>query len=148
VWAFTTDLPGPHKTYAELAPVAPIGAQRAKVKSAIRDLVPLSGTPLYAATRAAAQQMTATLDPDAINAVVVLTDGKNEYPQDTDLAGLVHDLGAGTSEGGLRVFSIAYGNGADLSTLRKISQASNAAAYDATDAATISKVFTAVISNF
>lgn len=148
VWAFTTDLPGPHKTYAELAPVAPIGAQRAKVKSAIRDLVPLSGTPLYAATRAAAQQMTATLDPNAINAVVVLTDGKNEYPQDTDLAGLVHDLGAGTSEGGLRVFSIAYGNGADLTTLRKISQASNAAAYDATDAATISKVFTAVISNF
>jgi Ca-activated chloride channel family protein len=148
VWAFTTDMSGGHKTYAQLAPVAPIGGQRTKIKRVIQDLIPLDGTPLYAAIRAAASKMRSTADPDAINAVVVLTDGKNEYPQDTDLSGLVRDLGAGASEDGLRVFCIAYGDGADLGTLKKISQASNAAAYDATNPATISDVFTDVISNF
>ena len=147
VWAFTTDLPG-GKVYTQLAPVAPLGSQRAKVTSAVSSLTPLSGTPLYAATRAAVEHMATGFDPDKINAVVLLTDGKNEYPADTNLTGLVRDLGAGQGENTLRVFSIAYGEGADLATLKKISEASDAAAYDATDAESIDKVFTAVISNF
>ena len=79
---------------------------------------------------------------------VVLTDGRNEYPADTDLTGLVRELGGGSSEAALRVFTIAYGEGADLETLRQISAASNAAAYDATRPESIDKVFTAVLSNF
>ena len=85
---------------------------------------------------------------EAINAVVVMTDGRNEYNPDNNLERVVDELGAGSGETKLRVFSIAYGQGADLATLRKISQASNAAAYDATDPASISRVFTAVLSNF
>ena len=148
VWAFTTDLPTESRIYAELVPVAPVGTQRNKIASAVKNLIPLAGTPLYAATRAAAADMNAHLDPDKINAVVVLTDGKNEYTGDTDLKGLVRELGNGTSETALRVFTIAYGDGADLDTLRTISEASNAAAYDATNPASITKVFTAVLSNF
>ncbi len=79
---------------------------------------------------------------------MVLTDGRNEYTPDNDLDGLVDQLGGGGSESTLRVFSIAYGEGADLGTLQQISEASNAAAYDATDPQNIDKVFTAVLSNF
>jgi Ca-activated chloride channel family protein len=85
---------------------------------------------------------------DKINAVVVLTDGRNEYPGDNDLDGLVRQLAGYASEDPLRVFSIAYSSGADLDVLRKISEASQAAAYDATDPESIDKVLTAVISNF
>jgi Ca-activated chloride channel homolog len=46
------------------------------------------------------------------------------------------------------VFTIAYGGDADLSVLERIAEATNAAAYDASDPATINKVFTSVISNF
>jgi Ca-activated chloride channel homolog len=146
VWVFTTDLHG--KNYSQLVPVAPIKDNRGAIVKSVKTLTPLSGTPLYSAVRSAAKEMNATYDPDAINAVVVMTDGRNEYTGDMNLGRVVNELGNGSSEARLRVFSIAYGDGADLKTLRKISEASNAAAYDATDPASISKVFTAVLSNF
>ncbi|GAA1933875.1 substrate-binding and VWA domain-containing protein [Nocardioides marmoribigeumensis] len=151
LWAFTTDLDGEEQIYRELEPVLPISRQRDDLRRSIRSLTPLNGTPLYAAIRAAVGTMGTSLDADKINAVVVLTDGRNEYPADTDLAGLVRQLGGGSSESpdtSLRVFTIAYGEGADLETLRQISAASNAAAYDATRPESIDKVFTAVLSNF
>lgn len=147
VWAFTTGI-GTDGVHAELVPVAPIREQRQEIESAVSSLTPLSGTPLYAATRAAVAEMSGELDPEKINAVVLLTDGRNEYPGDTDLDGLVAQLGGGSTEARLRVFSIAYGDGADLDTLTEISEASSAAAYDATKPESIDRVFTAVLSNF
>jgi Ca-activated chloride channel family protein len=46
------------------------------------------------------------------------------------------------------VFTIAYGRQADFDTLEQIAESTNAAAYDASNPATINKVFTAVVSNF
>ena len=48
----------------------------------------------------------------------------------------------------MRVFAIGYGKGANREVLEQITDASNAAYYSASDPATITKVFTAVISNF
>ena len=48
----------------------------------------------------------------------------------------------------MRVFPIAYGKQADKATLKRIAEASNSAMYDASDPTTITKVFTAVVSNF
>ena len=45
-----------------------------------------------------------------------MTDGKNEYPDDNDLDGLIRQLGDQALEGGVRVFTIAYGKDADLDT--------------------------------
>ena len=91
--------------------------------------------------------MNSSADPDSINAVVLLTDGRNEYT-DNDLDGLISQLSSSSLEDGVRVFSIAYGADADLDTLKRISEASRAAAYDARDAANITKVFANVLSNF
>jgi Ca-activated chloride channel family protein len=106
------------------------------------------GTALYATTRAATDAVRSTFDRDKINAVVLLTDGKNEYPQDNNLESLVTDLDSESSDTSVRVFPIAYGAQADLGVLRSIASASRAAAYDASDPATIDKVLTAVLSNF
>lgn len=149
VWSFTTEMGSDGKQVtAPMAEIAPIGTQRAAIEKAVSRLTPLGGTPLYAATRKATQEMAAGLDPSKINAVVLLTDGRNEYPQDNNLDGLLDALGDGSVEAKLRVFSIAYGEGADLATLSKISNASGAKAYDATNPANIAAVFTAVLSNF
>ena len=86
--------------------------------------------------------------PDTINAVVVMTDGNNENPEDDDLDGLIRELDQQALEDGVRVFTIAYGQDADLETARRLSEASRAAAYDATDPLTIDSVFTNVLSNF
>ena len=148
VWAFTTDMAGPNSNYRQLVGVAPIGTQRSKIERTVKSLIPLQGTPLYAATRAAADFMDSKCDDDVICAVVLLTDGRNEYAGDNDLGSLLDRLGGGSTETPLRVFSIAYGDGADLETLQKISQASHAAAYDARNPEKIHKVFTDVLSNF
>jgi len=148
LWVFTTNLDSPQAYRKELVPVGRLSDTRAKIVSSIQGLIPLHGTPLYAAIRDASSTLSGSLNSDAINAVVVLTDGKNEYPADNNLDSLVTDLKQKASEGGVRVFSIAFGEDADLATLKKISEASRAAAYDATNAATIDAVFTNVLSNF
>ena len=48
----------------------------------------------------------------------------------------------------MRVFTIAYGDDADLAVLAQIAEASQAAVYNASDPQSITKVFTAVVSNF
>jgi Ca-activated chloride channel family protein len=73
-------------------PIAPLAADRQQVTNAINNLIPEAGTPLYAAIRAASENLTGHATGDAINAVVVLTDGRNEYPADNDLDGLVRSL--------------------------------------------------------
>ena len=145
---FTTDLTGPSSIMANLVEVGPLSSTRQPITDAIAGLTPLNGTPLYAAVGLADDTMNAAVDPSKINAVVVLTDGRNEYQGDTDLDGLVARLEARALENGVRVFSIAYGPDADLSTLQQISEASRAAAYDARNPATIDKVFADVLSNF
>lgn len=144
---FTTDLPTPNTITADLVGVAPLSTTRQPITDAIAQLTPLNGTPLYAATRVSSDEMNATRDPASINAVVVLTDGRNEYT-DNDLDGLLRQLEASAQENGVRVFTIAYGPDADLATLQQISEASRAAAYDARNPASIDKVFANVLSNF
>jgi Ca-activated chloride channel family protein len=149
---FSTDLSTTEPTdYIDLVPFGPIAAQREEIASRIRSLVPTQGTPLYTAARDAYRLMQEEYEPDRINAVVLLSDGQNEDPRNTDLQGLLTELGSaneGQTARPVRLFPIAYGDGADISTLRQLAEATNAAAYDASDPATIAKVFTAVISNF
>jgi Ca-activated chloride channel family protein len=92
--------------------------------------------------------MQESFDPTRINAVVLLTDGKNEYPEDVDLDGLLRQLETESEDTAIRVFPIAYGEDADLGTLTKIAEASRAAVYNSSDPASIDNVFTAVVSNF
>ncbi|WP_322098273.1 substrate-binding and vWA domain-containing protein [Nakamurella alba] len=148
LWSFSTNLPTESGIYDELVPIAPLAQDKAQLVDKIEALGPLKGTPLYAVVRAATQYMDSTADDEVINAVVVMTDGKNEYPEDTDLGSLVSELSDASLENGVRVFSIAYGEGADLDTLKQISEASRAAAYDARNPESISSVFSAVLSNF
>jgi len=148
VWVFTTDMQTPSTIYRELVPIGPISEQRQRIQTAVQRLTPLNGTPLYASIKGALAELQAGYQSDKINALVVLTDGKNEYPGDNDLDGLVRGLREQSVESPLRVFGIAYSRGADLDVLKEISEASQAAAYDATNPATIDQVMTAVISNF
>ena len=148
LWTFTTQMETPSTIYSADVPIAPLAKnQRQQLAGKLQALSPKNGTPLYAATREASKFMNGSADPKLINAVVVLTDGKNEYTDD-NLDSLVSDLSGSASENGVRVFSIAYGPDADLGTLQKISQASRAAAYDARKPESITKVFSDVLSNF
>ncbi len=155
LWVFSTELGEPDPNVRELVPIGPIGEQQAQLAEQIEVQFPTNGTPLYDVTEQAYTEMLETYDPERINAVVLLTDGENDdgSPADDDqqFADLIETLQAG-SEGSssqpVRVFTISYGETADVITLRAISQATSAATYNASNPATINQVFTAVISNF
>jgi len=153
---FSTQLgPTQSDTFVDLQPVAPIGANREALKRSIDALTPNAGTPLYDVAQQSFQTMSDGYDPAAINAVILLTDGRNEDGDDTDdrkqLTALVASLrrsSSGELSKPVRMFTIGYGADADMAALTAIAEASNAASYNATDAASIAKVFTQVVSNF
>ncbi len=155
LWVFSTDLGGPDPNVLELVPVAPIGTQRDVLAQQIENQRPTNGTPLYAVTEQAYETMLEGYDPTKINAIVLLTDGQNDDGEPADdedqFAELIQSLQAG-SEGSsaqpVRLFTISYGEEADVVTLRAVAQATRAATYNASNPATIEQVFTAVISNF
>jgi Ca-activated chloride channel homolog len=152
LWIFSTGIGRAEPTdYLELVPIGPIGSQREGMAAKINDLVPTQGTPLYTVTKAADDQLVQTFDAQRINAVLLLTDGKNEDERNNDLDGLLRSLRArneGQVANPVRVFPIAYGQDADLPTLKRIAEATNATVYDAADPKSINKVFLAVVSNF
>ncbi|MSX00937.1 MAG: extracellular solute-binding protein [Actinobacteria bacterium] len=139
----------------DLSPVAPIGPNREALINQVNSLQPLRGTPLYDVTQQSYNAMLDSYDPKLINAVVVLTDGMNDdgSPQDDkeQFASLLADVklnSNGENSKPVRIFTVAYGSGANPKELRQISEASNATAYQASDATTINQVFAAVVSNF
>ncbi len=153
---FTTNLgPGSDENFLDLVPVQAMGSNRERLASTVADQYPQNATPLYDVTLRSFQDATANYDPTKINAIVLLTDGRNEDDDDIEdtsqLAQLLSALRQGTqgeSAKPIRIFPIAYGKQADMTTLTQIAEATNAAAYDASNPETISKVFTAVVSNF
>jgi Ca-activated chloride channel family protein len=147
LWSFSTERAAGGTPYTEQVPIGDVSAVGGRIRSAVAGLHAEGGTALYTSTRAAAAKLLGSADPGRINAVVVLTDGKNEY-RDGDLDALLADLDAGSHENSVRVFTIAYGDQADLDTLRRIALASRGAAYDARNPTTITDVLTSVVSNF
>lgn len=137
--------------YLDLVPIGPIAAQREAIVRKLSALAPIEGTPLYTTAKDSYDEIKESFAPDKINAVVLLTDGRNEDPRNNDLNGLLSYLRAGSegqSSKPVRIFTIAFGEGADAATLGRIAEATNAASYNASDPATIDRVFIAVISNF
>jgi Ca-activated chloride channel family protein len=140
---FTTDLKTPSTKWADLVPIGPLRRQRPALLRAINGLQPQQGSPLYAATRGAYDSMRGRYDKTRINGVVILTDGYNEVDADNNRKALLTHL-----QDPVRVFTISYSSEADLSTLRRIAQATDARVYDATDPSTIDTNTRLALSNF
>ncbi|WP_438352196.1 substrate-binding and vWA domain-containing protein [Microbacterium sp. CJ88] len=154
VWAFTTGVSSPvGDGIIQVRDVAPLAADLESINTSLADLryATRQGTPMYDAIAAAYDAMSARAQPGRINAIVVLSDGK-----DTDstlsLDSLIAKIGTSSREGGkaapVRIFPIAYGEGADISALQRIAEATGGQWFDASDPAKIDLVFASVINNF
>ena len=147
LWSFATR--AGTAPYRELVAVGRAGAQLGPLRGAIEQLSPVPGgrTALYATTRAAVRTLGSSIDPTRVNAVVVLTGGRNEDPGDQDRTALLDFLQSQREDSLVRVFTIGYGDKADEETLRLIARASRGAWYEATPGA-IASVLRLVISDF
>ncbi|MFJ9817561.1 substrate-binding domain-containing protein [Streptomyces sp. NPDC101151] len=163
LWKFSNaaGLDGKHH-YVPLVDIGPMGekpagrggaTRRAVLADEVGNLVPSGATGLYGTVEAAVDAMRKDYDPGAINAIVLLTDGRNEgVPPTPSLKQVL--AGIGTPEKRVRVFTVAYGSQADQqdsngrTVLEEIAAATGAHAYDAKNPNIISEVLTSVISNF
>ncbi|MEU6078161.1 extracellular solute-binding protein [Micromonospora sp. NPDC047074] len=146
LWSFSSETPKrPRSPYQEEVRLGDFDQKR--FDSRIAGLHVAGDTALYATVRAAHRQLLDRYDPERINAVVVLTDGKNEYPKDNDLARLLADV-ALDPQRPVKVFCIAFDRDSDFVTLDRIAKASSGKAYDATDPATVDEAFVKLVSSF
>jgi Ca-activated chloride channel family protein len=153
---FSTGLgPQQNQKVLEVVPPGRVADVGERLRAAVEGLSPVFDTPLYDVTKQTYQTAVAQFDPTRINAVVLLTDGKNDdgNPDDDqkqlqDLLSVLRSGNEGQTSHAVRVFPIAYGADADAATLKAIADASSSAVYSAKDPRTISQVLNAVISNF
>ncbi|MET7706406.1 extracellular solute-binding protein [Micromonospora sp. NPDC005413] len=146
LWSFSSETPKlPKGPYREEVPLGEFDQKR--INSKIAGLHVEGGTALYATVRAAHRKLLDRYDPQRINALVVLTDGKNEYSRDNDLARLLAEV-ALDPQRPVKVFCIAFDRESDFATLDLIAKASSGKAFDATDPAKIDEAFVKLVSSF
>jgi Ca-activated chloride channel family protein len=133
----------------ELLEVGSMRDQTSQLRAEIDHLKPEgTGRSLYATVAAAVASMRQRFDRDRINAVILLTDGRNDDPANTDVNGLLRSLRAQPEDQRVRVFTITYGAGADADALNNIALASLGARYDAADSSVIGRAVLDAVSNF
>ncbi|WP_158849035.1 substrate-binding domain-containing protein [Saccharothrix deserti] len=147
LWEFSSPLGTDPRPWRERVAAGPVGVVRDEFGREVEGLQPTGATELYESTRAAVADVRDRYDPTRINAVVLLSDGRQE-PRSDGLPSLEDSLRSGDRDRPVRVFSIAYGDEADRDALEKISTAARGGYYDSTDAARIQQVMADVLSNF
>lgn len=102
-----------------------LGEGKEKLKARVDQAFAKGGTALYDAVAQAyeAQKERARKDPRRIHALLVLTDGVDENSTRYTLAQLRDLLGKDEEGSGVKVFTIAYGAGADPKILAEIAEA-------------------------
>lgn len=145
LWAFSDRQGGDRLPYRVQVPLSRLDKDAYAAK--LRAMKPGGGTALYATVRAAHDYMLANYDRSRVNAVVVLTDGRNEYEADNDLKKLLRDIALDPDKP-VKVFCIAFDKGSDLATLEAIAKASAGKAFNAQDPTMLDETFVKLLSSF
>ena len=136
-------------TPGNVSAVQDIGDTRPDFLKALGGLKPIEFTPLYAAVDTFAREQAANWQSDRINAIVLLSDGKNETMTPTiDANQMLENLKALHHDTPVLIFTLAYGADADVATLQSISSATGAHYYDATDPTKVSDVLGDLVTSF
>ena len=133
--------------YTPLVDVAESATSVPRITEVVPNLLPDGGTALYSTVKSAHAELAADASDERIEAVVLLTDGVNEHP-DNDIDAVVDELRTEAGAPSVRVFTIGYGEDADQATLQTIAEASDARSYNSSDPLAIDQVMIDVISNF
>lgn len=121
--------------------------RRAVLATQLAALKAQGDTGLYNSIDAAYRALLARYRQDRINALVVITDGRNDAQGGLSLKGLLDSMTTLDPGHTIRVITIAYGPDADKDSLAKIARATKGAAYVAPTDADIPKIYSAALSN-
>jgi Ca-activated chloride channel family protein len=152
LWQFSDEING-SIGWKELVPVGPLrspfhgDAKRDVMLRYVDDLQASGGTALYNSTLAAWRALRERYQPDAVNVLLVVSDGVDSDTETIGLQALLSRLESEQGSRPVRIITIAYGQGADRNALRKIADASGGTAYQAIDPTDIEEVFAEAIAS-
>jgi Ca-activated chloride channel homolog len=114
-----------------LTPLSPLGEKRQDVLNSVSGIFEQGDTRLYDATLLAYQELELNGDPNHIRAIVVLSDGEDTASGNT-LEQINAQINASAGEGGnaIKIFTIAFGDGANKSVLQGIADPTGGKQYD------------------
>jgi Ca-activated chloride channel family protein len=144
LWRFSVDqLPPDGKGgFQELVPYGPMSANVGNVprvralQGSVAALKASGFTPLYNTAYAAFKQIQSTWTPNATNAVLLITDGKNDFDTGMALPDLLNRLTTEQqAEKPVQIISIAVGPEADADALQQMSKATGGRTFVARDPA-------------
>ncbi|MGN6753067.1 MAG: substrate-binding domain-containing protein [Intrasporangium sp.] len=125
LWAFSIGIGEQGADYRELAPIGPLSDEqhRAAVTQGTASLSRQvgGGTGLYDTIWAAYQRVLDGWEPGHVNAVVILTDGKNDNPRGLTLAQLTARLSKADPKRPVAITTIGIGPDVDAKALSQIS---------------------------
>ena len=153
LWQFSARQDGA-KDWRTMVPLGRVGdpvggtPRRQALGAAIQAMRPAGQTGLYDTTLAAVEEVRRHWISGRINAVVLLTDGRNEKQGGLDLSTLLARLRAGDSRRQVRVITIGYGPDADFAALRQIATATKGSWHEAPDPRQIERIFIQAITSF
>ncbi|WP_022890652.1 VWA domain-containing protein [Agromyces italicus] len=136
VWVFSTARNG-ELDYEDLSPIAPLAdaAHTQQIAGVIQSLPARLGgaTGLYDTTLAAVKRVRETYDPEKVNSVLLITDGKNEDENGISLDTLLAELKKiDDPTKPVPVIMVGFGPDTDVPAMQQIAQATKGAAYSAT----------------
>ncbi len=131
-----------------LTPLTEVGAKRQQVLDSVSGIFEGGDTRLYDATLQAYENLQKNGNPKHIRAVVVLTDGQDTASTNT-LDAINTQINAASGEGGnaIKIFTIAFGDGADKDVLKKIAEPTGGKEYDSSPA-NIQKIYDDIATFF
>ncbi len=131
-----------------LTDLTPVGEKRQDVLTRVSGITEGGNTRLYDAVQFAYDELEAKADPNHIRAIVVLSDGE-DTESTLSLGDLLGQINIASQEGGtsIKLFTIAFGDGADTDILTQIAEATGGKQYDGTPE-NINKVYQEIATFF
>lgn len=142
LWEFGVQIGPNQEDYRELVPIEALDTtvdgvtQRERIVAAAQQIRarPGVGTGLYDTVLAAYRETLENYRADAVNSVIVITDGRNEDPGSIELAELLETLRAEADpERPVAVYTIGISEDADADALAQIAQATGGSSHVAAD---------------
>lgn len=124
----------------QLTAVAPLARNAGAIRRSLAGLRPIASTPLYRAVDTYSARLAQRYDPSKINAIVLLSDGRNDTTIRETRAQLMSHLAALHRRAPVLIFTLAYGRDADTGLLKAVASASGAHYYDATNPGRVNQV--------
>ncbi|MFI5728988.1 VWA domain-containing protein [Kribbella sp. NPDC051587] len=145
LWTFSSNNGKDGADYKPLVPIKPLSAKQRSVIGNVLKVqkpIPNGGTGLYETAIAAVYAVRKDYNPNAVNSILLFTDGKNDDPGSGDLDATVKTLKSITDpDRPVRIIALGMGPDANPDELRRLAQATGGQSYVAKDPGDLRQVF-------